>query len=575
MNDNNQIAEIKERLDIVQVIEKYLPLKQTGKNFVGICPFHKEKTPSFIVSPDIQRYKCFGCNASGDIFNFVQNIENLDFPETLEKLANMAGVELRKFKVNTKYKTLEEINYIATKYYFNQLKKNKKALEYIKNRGFTDESIKLFGIGYAPSYPNGFLRKKYLKKYSEKELVDSGVFSLKDGVVKEKFRDRIMFPIRSKRGAVIGFTGRILPDNKWGPKYLNTPETLIFHKKDNLFAQYESKQEIRKLDIAIICEGSTDVISAHQHGYKNIVAPLGTSLTIEQLESLSNLTNNILFFFDSDEAGQTALIRGFKLSSSLGMNPYATNSKPFKDIDEMMQKDPKRMQKLLDNKVEAFSYILADVIKDKDLNKLEDINKIKAVIEPILESVKDENAKALYIRKYSNITKIRHSVSKSKKNLVKREEKTYLQKDFLTKDNLLYSQYFQLLFLVDELKDWYMLKKKYLKNTEFEKIYEIILKNFPKIDKEYLYSQFENNSSMQNILEQLIFQMNERVGNMESIEEEIKKIQKNIKIKYYIEKQKSIMVQIAMNEEMKEGELHFLKKLDRISKILKKLKNEK
>ena len=134
---------------------------------------------------------------------------------------------------------------------------------------------------------------------------------------------------------------------------------------------------------------------------------------------------------------------------------------------------------------------------------------------------------------------------------------------------------FRSLFLVDELKDWYMLKKKYLKNTEFEKIYEIILKNFPKIDKEYLYSQFENNSSMQNILEQLIFQMNERVGNMESIEEEIKKIQKNIKIKYYIEKQKSIMVQIAMNEEMKEGELHFLKKLDRISKILKKLKNEK
>lgn len=573
MNDNNQIAEIKDRLDIVQVIEKYVHLKQTGKNFVGICPFHKEKTPSFIVSPDIQRYKCFGCNSSGDIFNFIQNIENLDFPETLEKLANMAGVELRKFKVNTRYQNLEEINYIATKYYFNQLKKNKKALDYVKGRGFTDESIKLFGIGYAPAFSNKLFIKKLLSTFSRKDLADSGIFTMKNSILKEKFRDRIMFPIRSKRGTVIGFTGRIMPDNKWGPKYLNTPETLIFHKKDNLFAQYESRQEIRKLDMAIICEGSTDVISAHQNGYKNIVAPLGTSLTIEQLENLSNLTNNILFFFDSDEAGQMALIRGFKLASSLGMNPYATNSKPFKDIDEMMQKNPKKMQELLDNKVEAFSYILAEVIKDKDLNKLEDINKVKKIIEPILESVKDENTKALYMRKYYNITKIQPPTSTTKSS-TKSKEKKSIDKSSTVEKNSLYTQYFQLLFLLDELKKSYLLPEKFLKNTDFEKIYEIVLENFPKIDKEYLYLQFENDPVMQNIVEQLIFKMTDRIRSEKYLEEEIKKIQKNIKIKYYTERQKNITVKIAMNEEMKENQLPLLKKLDKISKILKKLKND-
>ena len=148
--DRNQIEEIKERLDIVSVVEKYVELKPTGKNYSGRCPFHQEKTPSFIVSPDIQRYKCFGCGKSGDIFNFVQDIENLDFPETLERLAKQAGVELKKTKGNSKYQRLEEINYLATKYYYKELKADKKASDYIKERGFLEETVKEFGIGYAP-----------------------------------------------------------------------------------------------------------------------------------------------------------------------------------------------------------------------------------------------------------------------------------------------------------------------------------------------------------------------------------------------------------------------------------------
>ena len=229
--NRNQIEEIKERLDIVQVVEKYVELRPTGKNYSGRCPFHQEKTPSFIVSPDIQRYKCFGCGKSGDIFNFVQEIESLDFPETLEKLAKQAGVELQKTPVNSKYKRLEEINYLATKYYYKELKADKKASEYIKERQFKDEIIKEFGVGYAPRYPKllDYLQKE--GKFNKSELLESGLFTLKENKVREKFYDRIMFPIRSTRGKVVGFSGRIMPGNDYGPKYMNTPETPIFHKK--------------------------------------------------------------------------------------------------------------------------------------------------------------------------------------------------------------------------------------------------------------------------------------------------------------------------------------------------------
>lgn len=576
MEYTNQISEIKDRLDIVQVVEKYVQLKQTGKNFSGLCPFHKEKTPSFIVSPDLQRYKCFGCNASGDIFNFVQNIENLDFPETLEKLAKLAGIELKKFEVNSKYKTLEDINYIATKYYYKQLSLNPHALKYVLGRGLNKESIKNFGIGYAPRRPQLLRQLKLNKNYTKEELLQSGLFTEKEGVVKEKFYDRIMFPIRSKKGSVIGFTARIMPGNDWGPKYMNTPETPIFHKKYNLFAQYESKQEIRKLDMAIICEGSTDVISAHQYGFKNIVAPLGTSLTTEQLESLSSLTNNVLLFFDSDTAGKEALIRSFKLASSLDMNPYATSSEPYKDIDEMMQKEPSKMEYLISHKSEAFSFILSRVIEGKDLNSLSDINQIKKIIEPLINSVKNENTKLLYLRKYTEITKIdiKNEKNKTRENTVyeplNRFHGHFLKRDFQTK-------YLQLILLsnINIKKDF--LSDKYFTNPKLKRLYNIILQNKDALSREELYDKFQDDSEIQSILENLIFQIEDFPSSKDEILVEIQQLEKNIKIDYYTKLQKNISVKIAMNEEVGEGKTEsiLLDKLQRITKILNKIKNEK
>jgi DNA primase len=337
MADNrSQIEEIREKIDIVNLISRYVDIRPAGKNLSGLCPFHNEKTPSFIVSPDIQRYKCFGCGKSGDIFNFLQEIEHIDFPEALERLAKEAGVELKKIKTNPQIEKLLQINRKATEYYYKELKKkeNTKAYKYLTDqREFSKETIDTFALGYAPGKRDLIPFLKKIGSFSEKDLLASGLFTKKNGVLKEKFFKRIMFPIRNSRGKFIGFSGRVLPGDDFGPKYMNTPETPIFHKKENLFGLYESRQEIRKEDLAIVCEGQTDVISAHQNNIKNIVAPLGTALTKEQLEKLSRITKNILFFFDSDEAGQQAMVRAFKMASELDLHPYAASPSPYKYLD--------------------------------------------------------------------------------------------------------------------------------------------------------------------------------------------------------------------------------------------------
>jgi len=395
-----QIEEIKNRLDIVNELSKYVELKPTGKNFSGICPFHSEKTPSFIVSPELQRYKCFGCGESGDIFNFIQQIENIDFPEALEKLAKEAGVELVKPQINTHIAKLYEINKLTARYFYKQLKKDTKALKYVRSRGFNDDSIYKFGIGYAPGGYKllDFLQKRGGSKFNKKELLDSGLFTLKNNTLRTKFFKRIMFPIRSTSGKIVGFSGRILPDYDKGPKYMNTPETPIYHKKDNIFGQYESRKAIRKEDLVILCEGQTDVISAHQHGIENIVAPLGTALTIEQLKNLSKVTKNFLFFFDSDNAGQMAMQRAFLLISKLNLQAYASSPEPFTDIDEMLTKDPKLLKRLIKKKTDLFSFLFSKKVENLDSADYTDITSTLNWTKKLLSQVENPSLRATYVK---------------------------------------------------------------------------------------------------------------------------------------------------------------------------------
>lgn len=423
MGDNrDQIEQIRDRLDIVNVIQRYVRLKKAGRNYVGLCPFHNEKTPSFSVNPELQIFKCFGCGKGGDLFAFVQDIEKIDFPETLERLAAEAGVKLVKTGFAGKFKELEEINDIARRFYSHHLlqSKNVQALKYLKNRGLKDSDIKTFSIGFAPG---GDLLLEYfrkLKRYSDTQLITSGLFVEKEGKIREKFILRIMFPILSTRGKTIGFSGRIMPENKYGPKYMNSPETPLFSKKMGVYGIYESRQGIRREDLCVVTEGQVDVISAHSIGIENIVAPLGTAFTQEQAQVISRMTKNILFVFDNDKAGQAALERAFLITTKLGLNAYAASPAPYKDLDELIQKDPKGAKSIIKGNTDAFSYLISQKVKNANLNDYATYTKVLNYTNKLISAVTEPSIKDFYIRKVKQIADIDlHQAPRQQK---KREE---------------------------------------------------------------------------------------------------------------------------------------------------------
>jgi DNA primase len=409
MADNReQIEQIRDRLDIVNVIQRYVRLKKAGRNYTGLCPFHNEKTPSFSVNPELQIFKCFGCGKGGDLFAFIQEIEKIDFPETLEKLATEAGIKLIKSQPTGKYKAIEEINDIARRFYAHHLNqsKNYRALKYLKDRGLKDADIKKFSIGFAPGEDLLLTYFGKLKKYTEEQLLSSGLFVKKEGKLREKFLFRIMFPILSPRGKTIGFTGRILPESKYGPKYMNSPETPLFSKKMGVYGIYESRQGIRGEDLCIVTEGSVDVISAHSIGITNIVAPLGTAFTEEQAQLIARMTKNILFFFDNDTAGQAALERAFLIATKMGLNAYAASAAPYKDLDELIQKDPKLAKASSKGKTDAFSYLISMKVKGANLNDYSTYTQILRYATKLISAVSDPSIKDFYVKKVRQIAGI-------------------------------------------------------------------------------------------------------------------------------------------------------------------------
>lgn len=433
MPDNNRdnIEQIKERIDIVEYIGRYLHLKRAGRNFVAVCPFHKEKTPSFSISPDLQIYKCFGCGKSGDIFSFLMDYENLDFPEILERLAKETGVKLEKgsFKSgansNIPLKITLMINTLATNFFIKQLACDKTIQDYYHRRGFTDETIKNFKLGYAPKNRSALLQYVLSQaKFNQKQLIDSGLFVEKYGKLTDKFFDRAIFPITNQKGEVIGFTGRVINKDDQRPKYLNSPETAAFKKAYNVYGIYHARQEIRKKDLCIICEGSTDVMSTHQAGFANIVAPLGTALTDGQVALIKKYTNNILVIFDNDEAGQKAVERAFFLTTKVGINCYANNTGEYKDLDELIQKNPTALSKLIKDKIDTFTYLLLAKLGKLDLTRMADYNVATSYIKQLLLATDDPIKRNYFIKKAAKITGIKDEIFTPQRELTEKIGKT-------------------------------------------------------------------------------------------------------------------------------------------------------
>lgn len=567
MDDNRvQIEEIKNRLDIVDQISKYLELKPAGKNYSGLCPFHAEKTPSFIVSPELQRYKCFGCGEAGDIFNFIQKIESIDFPEALEKLAKDAGVQLKKRHINSHVAKIYDINKLAGRYYYKQLKESKNAKKYIDSRGFDKDSIYKFGIGYAPG---GYKLLDYLQnegetKFNKKALLDSGLFTLKDDKLRTKFFERIMFPIRSTSGKVIGFSGRVLPDNDRGPKYMNTPETPIYHKKDNVFGQYESRKAIRKEDLVIFCEGQTDVVSAHQAGFENVVAPLGTALTIEQLKRLSKLTKNFMFIFDSDEAGLNAMQRALLLISKLELRAYAASPDPYKDIDEMIQDDPKKLRSLIRKKTDLFSFLFSKKIEDLNPSDYTDVNAALSWVRDMLSKVPSKSIRAIYLNSLLNthffdpamISDIKKELLNPTRRKAPREEtEKKTQNTHISRQE----EMLALLLVHDDVKIPDNFELKYFNNEEIREILKFIRKKKSVTKKLLLKEDFKE------YIEDAIFHFSD----IEE-EEDIDQLYNLIKKDYYESKEKELKKQIAIAETRND-----IKKSEKLLKEFAKLTEEK
>jgi DNA primase len=348
--------EIKDRLDIAEVISGYMQLKKAGTNFKGLCPFHNEKSPSFVVTPSRQIWHCFGCGEGGDVFSFVQKFENLDFVQTLKLLADRAGVKLPEYRPGTNLQEDEKemlvrINTFAAKYYYEILihpALGKEAREYLLGRGLSRQTIEGWQIGFAPNDFHSLSQALKLKKVTSDQAIKAGVVVKNEkGNIYDRFRGRITFPIFNYVGEVVGFSARILPkldDGKTG-KYINSPETLIYNKSRVLFGLNFAKNHIRKKDEVIVVEGQMDCISAHQAGFLNTVASSGTAITAEHLSVLGRLTKNIKFCLDADSAGLLATRRAVEHLLGKDFTIKIVSIKGAKDPDELIKKDRKAWEK--------------------------------------------------------------------------------------------------------------------------------------------------------------------------------------------------------------------------------------
>ena len=337
------IEEVRSRNDIVDLISTYVPLKKKGSSYFGLCPFHNEKSPSFSVSRDKQMYYCFGCGAGGNVFTFLMEYENFSFPEALKYLAERAGMELPEEELNEEAKRamdekarLREMNKLSANYFYYLLhsKRGQKGLAYLKDRGITDTTIKHFGLGYADIYNDDLYRFLKSKGYSDEDLKDSALVTIDERRGgSDKFWNRVIFPIMDVNNRVIGFGGRVMGDGS--PKYLNSKETKLFDKSRNLyglnFARSSRKKEI------ILCEGYMDVISMHQAGFTNAVAALGTAFTSGHGTLLKRYTENVILSFDSDEAGQRAILRAIPILKEAGLTVRVLDLTPYKDPDEFIK----------------------------------------------------------------------------------------------------------------------------------------------------------------------------------------------------------------------------------------------
>ena len=396
------INEIRDRADIVEIIDSYVHLKKTGGNFKALCPFHPEKTPSFVVSPQKQIFHCFGCGEGGNVFHFLMKHQNLSFVDAVKQAAAIVGVEVPQQDSDDGLKHLFNLNKIVLDFYADQLRSDlgKKCKQYLKSRGIREDITELFKLGVAPNAWNALIQHLKLKKYSMDTLVKAGlVLKSKDGNnYYDLFRDRIMFPIIDSRNKVAGFGGRVL--NEGLPKYLNSPQTPVYKKGKILYGINVTLEHIKEAKSAVVVEGYFDMISLYQAGIKNVAASLGTALTHEQVRFLKRHLDEAIIVYDGDKSGQIASLRGLDIIFESGIKAKAVMLPQGYDPDSFVREKGKdEFLKLLENKKDIFDYKLDVLLNVYGKDSLDSRIKIVNEMFSSLDKVEDYLIKADYMKK--------------------------------------------------------------------------------------------------------------------------------------------------------------------------------
>ncbi len=422
----SQIQEVKQASDIIQIISERRQLQRSGTNWRGLCPFHSEKSPSFFVSEQMQRYKCFGCGENGDVFTFLEKYEGMTFAEALQYLADRAGIKLEHISFTSEddqRQRLLEILDLAKEYYGFLLKEHalgEPARQYLKDRGCTAESMKVFQMGYALNSWDGLI--KYLnqkKKYSIADLDAAGLIVNKNGKTYDRFRGRIMFPLTDHRGRVVGFSGRVLDKEAKEAKYINSPETMLYHKSQMLFGFSQLYQEIRKANEVVVVEGEFDVISSAQSHVNNVVAVKGSALTEDHMRLLSRTVTKVILSFDMDGAGMKATQRAIEVARPFGLElrvidfgvlDGAQADIAKKDPDELARNHPDLWRQAVKSSISVYDFFLRAAAKKYDLQTPEGKRKAIDELAPILGTISHAVELDFYVKKLSALLDVSQSV---------------------------------------------------------------------------------------------------------------------------------------------------------------------
>lgn len=398
------VEEVKSRLSIEDVISEYVPLKRAGRNWRGLSPFSNEKTPSFMVSPEKQIWHDFSSGKGGNMFSFIMEVEGLDFKAALELLARKAGIDIEQFRAAPRQSgpdknRLHELLELSTKFYQVQFSKHQTALEYvIRKRGFTKETALEWKLGYSPNNGSALVDFAKTKGFTEADLKLAGLSAQSyRGGIQDMFRGRLMIPLQDPQGKVIGFTARQLDDDPNAPKYINTPQTVLYDKSRHIYGLHLAKESIRKTKFVVMVEGNLDVIASHQVGVRQVVATAGTALTEPHLKALSRFTGDIRLSFDADKAGVAATERAIPIASRTKVSLSIIDIPAGKDPDELIKQDPKLWQQAIEKHEYALDWLMQRYEKLLDLNSAQGKREFSDILLPVVRGLTDDVERDHYL----------------------------------------------------------------------------------------------------------------------------------------------------------------------------------